>query len=116
MPNRPARFCGEPQCPVRVPPPHRFCPEHRSSHVRRRLGPTPAFRIYDSARWRYLKQLVMREEPYCRLCKVSPTTDVDHIVEAQDGGAPFDRSNLQGLCRPCHVRKTRLVAAQRSSA
>ena len=116
MAYRPARFCEEPGCPRKVRPPLSRCAEHRSSHARRRLAPAGAFRVYDSPRWRALVQQVKAEEPWCRKCKVTPTADVDHIVEVQDSGAPFDRSNLQGLCRPCHVRKTRLVALQRKSA
>jgi 5-methylcytosine-specific restriction enzyme A len=30
----------------------------------------------------------------------------DHIVELQDGGAPFDPANGQALCGSCHSRKT----------
>lgn len=116
MPNRPARFCAEPRCRVKVRLPHRFCPEHRSEYVRRRSGPTPPFRVYDSAAWRYLRDLVKREEPICRRCGVSPTYDVDHIVSIEDGGAPLDRSNLQGLCRRCHKIKTHEDKLARSSS
>jgi hypothetical protein len=37
---------------------------------------------------------------------------VDHIVPLQDGGAPFDLSNLQSLCRPCHNRKGQETQSQ----
>jgi 5-methylcytosine-specific restriction endonuclease McrA len=30
---------------------------------------------------------------------------VDHIVELEDGGDPFDLSNLTVLCRSCNSRK-----------
>ena len=35
-----------------------------------------------------------------------PATEVDHIVEIQDGGAEFDLSNLRSLCHACHATKT----------
>jgi 5-methylcytosine-specific restriction endonuclease McrA len=28
--------------------------------------------------------------------------EVDHIVPLSEGGAPYDRENLRGVCRPCH--------------
>lgn len=39
--------------------------------------------------------------------RVTPATEVDHIVPLRQGGARLDRSNLQSLCRPCHAQKTR---------
>ena len=33
--------------------------------------------------------------------------EVDHVRPIQHGGDPWDRDNLQVLCRGCHVRKTR---------
>lgn len=30
----------------------------------------------------------------------------DHIVELEDGGAPFDLNNGQALCGSCHTKKT----------
>lgn len=56
-----------------------------------------------------MRRLVLAEEPLCRACDakgvVSATTIADHIVPKAEGGTD-DRSNYQGLCRPCHVAKT----------
>ena len=44
-----------------------------------------------------------------RVFKNSPlgaTTEVDHIVPLEDGGAMFDEANLQGLCKSHHSSKT----------
>lgn len=38
---------------------------------------------------------------------------VDHIVELQDGGAPFDQSNLEAICGSCHSAKTAAERAKR---
>lgn len=38
----------------------------------------------------------------------------DHIVEIQDGGAPFDVSNGQALCAPHHAEKTAQERAKRA--
>lgn len=37
----------------------------------------------------------------CQSCKSAPATEVDHIA-----GPSEDRTNLQGLCAPCHHAKT----------
>lgn len=111
MPLRPAKYCAEPSCSAKVRPPLRFCKTHRSIHTRRRLGPPQAFRIYDSPAWRALRARVLREEPVCRLCGINPSRDADHIIPVDQGGAPYDRDNVQGLCRPCHVAKTRAQAS-----
>lgn len=62
-----------------------------------------------SKAWRTLRALVLAEDPLCQECRkqspmrITPATDVDHI----DGDATNNaRSNLQGLCRPCHSAKT----------
>lgn len=58
---------------------------------------------YDAA-WRAVRARVLREKPSCALCG-SLATDVDHIVAVADGGTD-DRSNLRGLCLPCHKKHT----------
>jgi 5-methylcytosine-specific restriction protein A len=51
----------------------------------------------------------MAAEPVCRICKnlglVTATTEVDHIIPMAKGGG-HGRDNLQGICTPCHKRKT----------
>ena len=72
--------------------------KYKAKHPARAAG-------YQSEAWRGLRDRVKREEPSCRRCG-APTTDVDHIVPLADGGGQFDRENLQGLCHPCHKKKT----------
>jgi 5-methylcytosine-specific restriction endonuclease McrA len=72
-------------------------------------------------RWQRLRRRVIQEQPLCARCALRLSEIVDHIVpalvalrQAQDSGRyPVDRnagyyfrSNLQGLCRPCHGDKT----------
>ena len=56
-----------------------------------------------------IRALVLVEEPLCRPClaagRVSATVIADHITPLSEGG-PTDRSNYQGICRPCHNAKT----------
>jgi len=53
---------------------------------------------------------VLREEPFCRVCEergdITPSTIADHLVPVKQGGAFFDRANLQGVCNLCHERKS----------
>lgn len=73
------------------------------------------------ARWQRIRARVIRAQPLCARCGLSISEIVDHIVpahvaiqQARDSGLyPTDRnagyylrSNLQGLCHPCHYDKT----------
>lgn len=50
------------------------------------------------------RRLVLAEEPSCRLCG-APSNEVDHIEPKCRGGSD-ERSNLQALCRGCHLTKS----------
>jgi 5-methylcytosine-specific restriction protein A len=60
------------------------------------------------------RQQVLDEEPFCRRClkagKHVASDVVDHIRPLSRGGSD-ERSNKQGLCRPCHDAKS---AAERA--
>jgi hypothetical protein len=58
---------------------------------------------YDT-HWREVRARVLKEEPTCRECG-APSSDVDHIIAAADGGTD-ERSNLRGLCRDCDRKHT----------
>ena len=59
-------------------------------------------------------QALTRDGKRCVLCGAE-ATEVDHIVEIQDGGPEFDLANLRSLCHACHVAKTNAQRHQRSS-
>jgi 5-methylcytosine-specific restriction endonuclease McrA len=64
-------------------------------------------KIYGSAQWQHLRDCVLNEEPVCRECKRNPSTDVDHIRRLKYyPELAYTRDNLQGLCGPCHSKKT----------
>lgn len=52
-----------------------------------------------------MRRRVLKEEPICRRCGKAPSTIADHIIPRELGGTD-DRSNYQGLCKPCHDAKT----------
>ena len=55
--------------------------------------------------------MVLRRDPLCVTCRaagyvpVNAATQADHIKPVAEGGTN-ELSNLQGLCRSCHSRKT----------
>jgi 5-methylcytosine-specific restriction endonuclease McrA len=76
--------------------------------------------LYSSGMWTKLRAVVIREQPMCQRCGLKLTAIIDHIVpagvaiqQAIDSGKYankyagfYIRSNLQGLCRSCHLWKT----------
>jgi 5-methylcytosine-specific restriction enzyme A len=123
------RVCSGPGCLRAVPDDVRFCDEckpQRSpldddirSHTTGYDDTLDALR--KSLRWQRLRARVIREQPLCARCQQRISEIVDRIVpalvainQARDSKRyPLDkwagyflRSNLQGLCRPCHGDKT----------
>lgn len=72
---------------------------------------TPAERGY-GREYRRLRAELLKREPLCRYClaktpsRVTPATQVDHILSIAKGGAPHDINNLAPTCFDCHQRKT----------
>lgn len=97
----PTRLCLTPRCPD--PATYRGrCQRHakqRNTETHRNRN------IYSSAKWKHTRNKVLAEEPLCPCGELS--TDVHHIVDMDEGGDPWARSNLQALCHACHSRITR---------
>lgn len=101
----PTKLCLEPRCAD--PASYRGrCVAH--STARERVT-HPNKALYSSKRWQMTRRRVLFEQPLCPCGAIA--TDVDHIVAIEDGGDPWARTNLQGLCGPCHSRKTRAEQA-----
>ena len=65
--------------------------------------------IYNTARWQRVRALKLRECPLCEYCpptRKKAATEVDHFKAIEDGGAPFDMTNLRSSCKSCHSQKT----------
>ncbi|WP_040667197.1 HNH endonuclease signature motif containing protein [Nitrolancea hollandica] len=98
MPRRPLKPCPEPGCPALVD--RGRCPQHQT---KRPWQGGAGGRGYGRP-WRRIRDQVLTEEPFCRICG-APSQEVDHIVARADGGSD-DRGNLRGLCRRCHASRT----------
>ncbi len=48
-----------------------------------------------------------RINPVCAMCGLAEATELDHIIALVNGGSDV-ASNKQGLCSPCHEKKTAL--------
>lgn len=121
------RICSGPGCLRVVADDIRYCDECRpivqaADGIKvHGFGYTPELdKLRKSTRWTKLRAMVVRSQPLCRRCRLRSTAEADHIVPAQEAIAQaqvsgkfldkyagyFFRSNLQGLCRMCHARKT----------
>ena len=56
-------------------------------------------------RWMSMREVVLIEEPVCKVCNRKPSAQVDHIIPISKGGTDV-RDNLQGICIKCHDAKT----------
>lgn len=125
-------------CGTRIPAGTSRCPEHAETKYRTRSScvecGTPIIggpycdahkpRPQESARARYRQgyrdpnyhrerqAALTRSKGACERCGSPGPLEVDHIVPLRDGGANT-RSNLQVLCKPCHLAKTRVDRRRR---
>jgi 5-methylcytosine-specific restriction enzyme A len=92
--------------PPLVRPLPSLLPQPAGTGFARTDGKTAAERGY-GADWRRVRAEVLRNEPFCRMCK-APATDVDHIAPFQGLADPrrLALTNLRPLCAPCHRRRT----------
>lgn len=117
MPHKLPHGCAAPGCRELVQRgPH--CPTHRRALDAARGS--SAERGYNTPEWRRARRAVLQRDSdrFCRICSpqgensvvLIPSVEVDHIVPRREwvaaGGDFCDPSNLQGLCKRCHSRKT----------
>ena len=74
-------------------------------------GATVTNSVYKTAVWQRLsRRCLARDGHRCQIrlpgC-LGVATQSDHIVELQDGGAPYDLANLQAACSFCNTSKSR---------
>ena len=77
--------------------------------------------FYGSAAWRNLRNAKLKKDPLCQVCLpkgyLNEGKDIDHIVEVKDDySRRLDITNLQTLCRSCHMFKTHSERKQREKS
>jgi 5-methylcytosine-specific restriction endonuclease McrA len=67
--------------------------------------------------WRSVRSSFLHEDGKRVMCKCGErhVSEVHHIVPISDGGNPFDRANLIGLCNPCHLIAHREINDQKDT-
>jgi len=91
-----------------------YCDQHRAVAARDYGRARRSFHVevgfYGSTRWRTVRAAFLRQYPACVAGEghghLVAAVVSDHINPIKDGGERFDWANLQGLCIPCHNRKT----------
>lgn len=108
----PIRLCIESRCPNEATGRGR-CDFHRKAlereRSRRRREATKG--TYKKKLWLTRRRQVLSEEPICTLCGERLSEEVDHVVPLSRGGAHYERDNLRGVCRGCHIERHRRDAA-----
>lgn len=99
VPYKPLKPCAHPGCPELLPDGNRFCLRHNVKRHKK------ADYIYSTAKHRHWAKMVLSRHPICRGCGEAPSAHADHIIPLKQGG-DYSLENGQGLCHPCHNRKT----------
>ncbi len=110
MPTAARKACSHPGCPNKSDTGR--CPDHRRQLNRQneqRRG--NAHQRGYTSRWQKARIGFLAKHPLCAECERNGTTTaatiVDHIIpHKRDWKLFWTRANWQGLCKPCHDKKT----------
>jgi len=109
MPRLPLKLCGHAGC--RTPAAGGRCPKHPAPKPRSGGWVKPDDKAGSASKrgygraWQAKRKYVMARDPICKVCGREPSSHVDHIVPKYMGGTD-DYSNLRGIGRVCHGRKS----------
>ena len=80
-------------------------PPWKPGHRKRDTRPSASQRGYGKQH-RLLRAQILARDPLCQICERAAATEADHITPRSQGGSQWDPSNMQGLCKSCHSKKT----------
>lgn len=77
----------------------------------KKFMPVGSRAFYGTSEWKTLRLRKLQKDPLCQMCLnngfLKDGHDIDHIVEISDDySRRLDITNLQSLCRSCHMHKT----------
>ena len=98
----------DPYCPTH----QRIKAQYKNSKRRNRPGDNAAARARRIIRQDWDDLGIPTVCNHCGTAHTPEGIELDHIVALIDGGTNHD-TNLQALCKPCHVKKSTAEAAQR---
>lgn len=108
MPIKPPTLCSVPSCRASALKFGR-CELHSRRHNREGHKNNAFYHSWD---WKCVRLQRLEDYPLCEICeraeepRITPATEVDHVIPIEAGGAPLDQANLQSLCKSCHSAKT----------
>lgn len=109
MPNLLKKACAYNTCPNTTD--KKYCDKHKSLKSEYVVARGTTTQQGYGTIWQKIRKIYLSANPLCVKCekdnKIVPATEVDHIMPLKRGGTN-EETNLQGLCKPCHSRKTRL--------
>lgn len=110
MPVSAPKPCGHPGCGVLVRDGTSRCPKHpKANSFADKARGNRHQRGYGTAWDKLRAQAIARDEGLCQPCErqqhITIGSAVDHIKPKAEGGTD-DLSNLQCICRACHLTKT----------
>lgn len=104
MPYRAGRICAHPGCNEIV-----YTGSRCRAHVET-FHDQPYRQWYRSSRWREIRTTQLQREPWCAMCmaegRMTPATEVDHIIPHRGNEHKFYSGPFQSLCGKHHAMKT----------
>ena len=101
-------FNGPKPCDKHALAGSQYCAEHSRPPEEQRSKFAEEYRhLYNNARWRRLRKIILARDPICVVCERSPATVADHKKDHKgDISLFYDPENLRGVCKECHDKKT----------
>lgn len=109
------KMCAVRSCSISVTTHPYYCNKHRwlsekpqyKFEVSKDEWRQKAKRFYRSRKWKLLRKEVLKEFPFCDICKLRMSEDVHHLEPLRNSWEKrLDKENLQALCHSCHSRIT----------
>jgi 5-methylcytosine-specific restriction protein A len=109
MSTAPLAYCAMHGCPQKAAS-RGFCLSHANQQLEQTRPNIELRKLYRTARWRRLRDIVLFEEPVCVECLAEgfriASHDVHHLEKATLHNF-WDRNNLQALCVRHHSMHTK---------
>lgn len=115
-------ICKATGCCRLVEPPNKYCIEHQAlerAELERRKNYYVNARhnvwasMYNSPKWKTLRQTKLRDNPFCEICGAE-ATEVHHIHPHNgDLDLFYDYDNLMSICHSCHAKETQKESEER---
>ena len=104
---KPDKPCPSPGCDKKIPPDHKYCPDHLRQYLEsiESRRPSAADRGY-TRKWQEASRAYRMKNPWCVKCG-EPATETNHIIPHKRNQQLFwDKHNWQSMCHDCHSAKT----------